>query len=124
MPKEPSDNFPPNSDDDQVEEAQRSLTWLQEGLAISQRVMVVALSLAFPVLVGAGIDMGWPIVPKFPIGMLTGFFFGILAAGWQLWRLTEWLAKKNQAAKRNRVSGRPVHPDGNTEEKHRDASGP
>ncbi|MDP1560236.1 MAG: AtpZ/AtpI family protein [Pirellulaceae bacterium] len=124
MPNEPFDNLPPNSDDDQVEEARRSLTWLQEGLAISQRVMVVALSLAFPVLVGAGFDMGWPMVPKFPVGMLAGFFFGILAAGWQLWRLTEWLAKKNQATKSIRGAGRPVRPVGNNEEKHRDAPGP
>jgi hypothetical protein len=95
MSKERSDTRPPDPDLDPLEQTTRPMSWLQEGLAISQRVMVVALSFGLPVLAGAGIDLGWPIVPKIPIGMLTGFIFGMLASGWQLWRLTQWLSKKN-----------------------------
>jgi uncharacterized membrane protein YedE/YeeE len=82
------------------------MTWLSDGLAISQRIMVVAMSLGLPVLMGAWLDFGWRIVGNFPIGMLAGFFFGMLAAGWQLWRLTEWLSARNSAQRDAKAKGR------------------
>lgn len=88
-----------------ADEPELRLTWLSEGLALSQRVLVVAFSLGVPVLIGAGLDYYWPIWPQFPIGVLFGTAFGMLAAGWQLWRLTQWLAVRNSVRTAAKKSG-------------------
>lgn len=79
---------------DEPEENEPALTWLSEGLALSQRVLVVAFSLGIPILAGAGLDHFLPLVPQVPVGVLAGCFFGMMASGWQLWRLAQWLAAR------------------------------
>lgn len=91
-----------------LDEPELRLTWLSEGLVLSQRVLVVAFSLVVPVLIGAGFDYYWPTWPQFPIGVLVGSAFGMLASGWQLWRLTQWLARRNSV----RRSAKKIRPRG------------
>ena len=96
-PTAPEDRF--DTGDGEQDEPRRPLTWLSEGLALSQRVLVVAFSLGLPVLAGAAVDRFWPFSPQVPVGVLAGSFFGMIAGGWQLWCLTNWLAARNLALK-------------------------
>jgi hypothetical protein len=82
--------------------------WLAEGIALSQRVLVVALAVVLPMLVGFAIDR-WTEA-RFPVGILLGCLFGMLSGGWQLWSLLRWLEKRPQTRRRPDPS-RPPTPD-------------
>lgn len=85
--------------EDEVSEDRPSMSWLSEGIVLSQRVMVVALALSLPVLLGYGVDASLAAyrgVASLPVGLLLGCAFGMLSGGWQLWRLTQWLEKRGK----------------------------
>jgi len=78
------------------EEDQPSLQWLTEGIAISQRVLVVAMAMVVPTLLGYAIDRG--LGARFPVGILLGCLLGMLSAGWQLRRLLQWLEGRERTS--------------------------
>jgi hypothetical protein len=97
--------------EDEESEGRPSLSWLSEGILVSQRILVVAFAMSLPVLMGYGLDVGLAAYRGgafLPVGLLAGCAFGMLSGGWQLWRLTQWLEQRTreQAARRGQSGER------------------
>ncbi len=88
----PEENYDSRSGD-----LRPNMSWLSDGIALSHRVLVVALAMSLPVLLGYVVDR-WTGA-KFPAGVLVGSLFGMLCGCWQLWGLMRWLENRNQAGK-------------------------
>jgi hypothetical protein len=82
------------------EESGRSMKWMSDGIAISHRIMVVALAMILPVLCGWWLDQTLLAgISSRPIwGILTGVALGMLAAAWQLRSLLRWLDSRRQVS--------------------------
>ncbi len=93
---EPNDEFKNetgrNSDYTLDDELERSMQrGLSDGIVIANRLIVVCLSLAFPLGLGWWLGNRWELGI---VGLLVGLTLGMIASGYQLMNMVSWLNRR------------------------------